>query len=60
LAELDVVDVLGDRRMLPADRAARIALDRDLIDRRPERVEQQQPALERVADPEYELSASRA
>ena len=35
--------------MLPADRAARIALDGDLVDRRPECVEQYQPALERVA-----------
>ena len=55
LAELDVVDVLGDRRVLAADRAGRVAAYCHLVDRRPERVQQKEPALQRVADPEQEL-----
>ena len=54
-AELHVVDVLGDRRVLAADRAVRVAPERDLRERRAERVEQLQPPDQRVADLEHEL-----
>src|SRR6266542_5854732 len=54
-AELDVVDVLRDRRMLAADRAVRIATELDLVELGRQRVEEQQPADERLADPEREL-----
>src|SRR5919202_5292374 len=54
-AELDVVDVVGDGRALAADRALRVAPDRHLVELRGERVEQEQPADERLADPEREL-----
>src|SRR3982751_6702006 len=54
-AELDVVDVLRDRRALTADGAVGVALERDLGERLLERVEEQQPADERVADPRREL-----
>src|SRR5207248_665721 len=53
-AELHVVDVIGDRRVLAADRARRIAADRDLVELGRERVEQEQPTDERVTDPEQE------
>ena len=53
--ELDVVDVLGDRRRLAADRALRILAERDLRERRCQCVEQEQPAREPVADAEREL-----
>src|SRR5204862_360298 len=49
LAELDVVDVLRDRRLLPADRALGIAAQRDLAELRREGVEQQEPPGERLA-----------
>src|SRR5712691_1926449 len=54
-AELDVVDVLGDCRRLAADRAGGIAAERDLVERRGQRVEQQQAADQRIPDPEREL-----
>ena len=54
-AELHVVDVLGDRRVVPADRALGIATDRDLGERGRERVEEQQPPDQRVADAERQL-----
>ena len=55
LAELDVVDVLGDRRRLAADRAGGVAAELDLGEGGRERVEEEQTADERVADPEREL-----
>src|SRR5581483_9151760 len=55
LAELDVVDVLGDRWRLAADRAVRVAAQLHLGERGSERVEEEQPAGERLADPEREL-----
>src|SRR4029077_18646669 len=54
-AELDVVDVLSDARIVAADRAVRAALDLHLVELRRERVEEQQPADERVADPGRKL-----
>src|SRR6266540_3036751 len=54
-AEPFVVDVFGDRRMLAARRALRVAAQLDLAERRVERVEQQVAADERLADPEQEL-----
>ena len=54
-AELDVVDVLGDRGGLAADRARRVAAELDLAELRHERVEEEQPADERLADAEAEL-----
>ena len=55
VAELDVVDVLGDRRVVAADRALGVAAHGDLVERRSERVEEQEPAGERVAALEDEL-----
>src|SRR6478672_1639106 len=49
-AELDVVDVLGDRRLLAAHRAVRAALDLHLGELGREGVEEQEPADERLAD----------
>src|SRR6185503_6119613 len=46
---------LRDRRGLAADRARWVALDRDLVERRAERVEQEQPPLKRLADAEQQL-----
>src|SRR5207248_10920439 len=54
-AELDVVDVVRDRRVLAADGAGRIAADRDLVELRGQRVEQEQPADKGFADSEQEL-----
>ena len=51
-AKLDVVDVLRDRRVLAADWAVGIAPERDLRERPGERVEHQEAADERLADPE--------
>ena len=59
-AELDVIDVLGDGWLVAADRAGRVAAKPDLGEGCGERVEEQEPADERVADPEGELSASVA
>src|SRR3954447_5039418 len=53
-AELHIVDVLGDRRVLAADRAVRVAAEIDLVELALERVEEEQPARERLADPERE------
>src|SRR6478752_8607593 len=55
LAELDVVDVLGNRRRLAADRAVGVAAELDLGEGGRERVEEEQPADEAVADPDPEL-----
>src|SRR5262249_14325824 len=55
VAELDVVDVVRDRRMLAADRAVRVALDHDLVERSGKRVEEEEPAGERVARADHEL-----
>ena len=54
-AELDVVDVLGDRRVVAADGAVGIAPHRHLVERRTERVEEEQPPGERVAAVEDQL-----
>src|SRR5207245_1435817 len=54
-AELDVVDVLGDRRRFAADRAGGIAAQRDLVERRGQRVEEEQAADQRRADSQREL-----
>src|SRR5436190_13835565 len=54
-AELDVVDVLRDRRVLAADRAVRVAPQLHLRELARERVVQQEAADKRVADPEREL-----
>ncbi len=54
-AELDVVDVLGDRRVVAANRALRVAADRDLVPRRVERVEEQQATGKGLARAEHEL-----
>src|SRR6185503_9534363 len=54
-AELDVVDVLGDRRVVAADGAVRVAADRDLAQLRRERVEEEQAPHERLTDAEREL-----
>ena len=55
LAELDVVDVLGDRRAVAADRARRVAAERDLGEGAGERVEEEQATDQRLADPERQL-----
>src|SRR5919204_1485295 len=54
-AEALVVDVLGDRRMLPAGGALRIAPEPHLAEASLERVVQQVTPDERLADPEKEL-----
>ena len=54
-AELDVVDVLGDRRVVAAHRAVGIAPHRHLVECRAERVERAQPPCERVATVEDQL-----
>src|SRR3954471_9064613 len=54
-AELDVVDVLRDRRVVAADGAVRVAADRDLAELRGERVEEEETPYERLADAEREL-----
>src|SRR5262245_46217451 len=53
--ELDVVDVLGDRRLVPADGTAGVAADGDLVERAGQRVVEEQTADERLADPQHEL-----
>ncbi len=55
VAELDVVDVLGDGRMVAADRALRVTPDGDLVEGRSEGVEEEEPPGERVAASEDEL-----
>src|SRR5258706_11789746 len=54
-AEALVVDLVGDRRVLAADRALRIAPQLDLAERRLERVEEQVAPDERLADREEQL-----
>src|SRR5262249_22932270 len=54
-AELLVVDVLDRARVLAADRALRVAAQGDLVEGRVERVEEHQPAGERLADPQQVL-----
>src|SRR4051812_38941879 len=54
-AELDVVDVLGDRRVLAADGAVCAPLDLPLGELGGKRVEQQEAPDERLADPRREL-----
>src|SRR5215213_1831486 len=54
-AELDVVDVLGDRGVLAADGAVGLALDANLEEVGRERVDVQEPADQRVADPDRQL-----
>src|SRR5436309_3061505 len=55
LAELDVVDVLRDRGRLPADGARRVAADLHLGEGGRERVDEEEAAHERLADPERQL-----
>src|SRR5579884_3116546 len=54
-AELDVVDVVGDRRLVAAHGAVGPPLDAHLVELRRERVEEEQPADQRLADPERQL-----
>src|SRR5262245_62724984 len=54
-AELDVVHVVRDRRVLAADRAVRIPPELDLVELRGERVEEEQPSDERLTDAERKL-----
>src|SRR3954451_12801860 len=54
-AELGVVDVFGDGRVLAADGACGVLLQPDLAELGRERVEEQQPADQRLADPEQQL-----
>src|SRR4029450_987743 len=49
-AELDVVDVVRDRRMLAADRAVWIAAKLDFAELTRERVEHEEPSDQGVAD----------
>src|SRR5947207_4873610 len=58
--ELDVVDVLGDRRRVAADGTGWVASHRDLVERSSERVVQEEAPDERLADPEHELQRLRA
>src|SRR5712692_2082988 len=58
-AEPLVIDVIGDRWMLAADRALRIAAQTDLAEAALERVVQEVPADERLADPEKQLDRLR-
>src|SRR5260221_14094051 len=55
VAELDVVDVLGDGRVLAADRAGWVALHDPLVECRVEGVEEEQPTGQRLADAEDQL-----
>src|SRR5262245_17893084 len=55
VAELDVVDVLGDRRVVAAHGAVRVAAHGHFVERRSERVEEQEPPGEGVASVEDQL-----
>ena len=55
VAELDVVHVVRDRGAVAADRAVRVPANGDLVERRPEGVEEKQPSGERVPAIEDEL-----
>src|SRR5215213_1719021 len=54
-AELDVIHVLRDRRVLAADRAVGLALDAHLEEVGRERVDVEEPADERLAHADGEL-----
>src|SRR5262249_36324712 len=54
-AEFDVVDVLGDRRVLAADRAARVAAEGDRVEVCRQGIEEERPSDERLADAHAEL-----
>src|SRR6266513_3802000 len=58
-AEALVVDVIGDRRMLAAHRAIRIAAQTHLAEAALERVVQEITSHERLADPEEQLDGLR-
>src|SRR6266571_5780049 len=58
-AEPLIVDVFGDRRMLAADRALRIAAQTDLAEAALERVVKKVSADEGLADPEKQLDRLR-
>src|SRR5256885_9793685 len=58
-AELDVVDVLRDRRRVAAHRTVRVAPEFHLRELARERVVEEQPADEGLADPERELERLR-
>src|SRR5881275_199899 len=55
LAELDVVDVIRDRRALAADRTGRVSAELHLVELAGERVVEEQATDQGVADPEHEL-----
>ena len=57
--ELVVVDQLGDRRVVAAHRALRIAADLEFLERHLESVVEQQPADERGAFAEDQLDRLR-
>ena len=59
-AELDVVDVLGDRRVLATDRALGVLPDRDLVEGGVESSKRRKATGEGLADLEVGLSASFA
>jgi hypothetical protein len=54
-AELDVVDVVRDRRVLAAHGAVGVAADPDLVKLPCERIEEKEPANQRLADAERQL-----
>src|SRR6476620_7882143 len=54
-AELDIVHVLGDGGAVATDRAVRVAAKIDLAELGRQRVEEEQPPDQRLADPEAEL-----
>src|SRR5438094_8998668 len=56
-AESLVVDVRGDRRMVAARWALRIAAELDLAEARLERIEEEEASDERLADPEQQLDS---
>src|SRR5204863_6494522 len=58
-AEALVVDVIGDRRVLTADRALRIATQMHLTEALLERVVEEVTTDERLADPEQQLDRFR-
>src|SRR5215204_5020750 len=55
LAELDLVDVIGDGGILSADGTRGVAAQGNLGESRLEGVEEEEPAHERLADPKCKL-----
>jgi hypothetical protein len=56
VAELDVVHVVRDRGAVPTNRAIRVAAHRDLVERRPEGVEEEEAPGECVTAVEASLA----